>query len=85
MKRRVTIEDIAAEVGVSRQTVTRAMNGMPRISPQTRERVLEASRRLGYQPSRFAKNLASNTKTRAIGSWSSRSATPTTASSPRNC
>lgn len=67
MKRRVTIEDIAAEVGVSRQTVTRAMNGMPRISPQTRERVLEASRRLGYQPSRFAKNLASNTKTRAIG------------------
>lgn len=67
MKRRVTIEDIAAEVGVSRQTVTRAMNGMPRISPVTRDKVLEASRRLGYQPSRFAKNLASNKKTTAIG------------------
>nr|WP_175558361.1 LacI family DNA-binding transcriptional regulator [Tessaracoccus bendigoensis] len=67
MKQRVTIEDIAAEVGVSRQTVTRAMNGMPRISPQTRERVLEAARRMGYQPSRFAKNLASNKRTTAIG------------------
>lgn len=67
MKRRVTIEDIAAEVGVSRQTVTRAMNGMPRISPATKEKVLEASRRLGYQPSRFARNLASNKKTTAIG------------------
>lgn len=67
VKRRVTIEDIAAEVGVSRQTVTRAMNGMPRISPETREKVLEASRRLGYQPSRFARNLASNKKTTAIG------------------
>lgn len=67
MKRRVTIEDIAADVGVSRQTVTRAMNGMPRISPETRERVLEASRRLGYQPSRFARNLASNKKTTTIG------------------
>lgn len=67
VKQRVTIEDIAAEVGVSRQTVTRAMNGMPRISPQTRERVLEAARRMGYQPSRFAKNLASNKRTTAIG------------------
>ncbi|HMR47633.1 MAG TPA: LacI family DNA-binding transcriptional regulator [Arachnia sp.] len=67
MKKRVTIDDIAAEVGVSRQTVTRAMNGMPRISETTRAKVLDASRRLGYQPSRFAKNLARNAKTKAIG------------------
>lgn len=67
MKQRVTIEDIAAEVGVSRQTVTRAMNGLPRISPDTKQRVLDAARRLGYQPSRFAKNLASSKKTTAIG------------------
>jgi LacI family transcriptional regulator len=67
VKQRVTIDDIAAEVGVSRQTVTRAMNGMPRISEATRAKVLDASRRLGYQPSRFAKNLARNAKTKTIG------------------
>jgi LacI family transcriptional regulator len=66
MQRRVTIEDIAREAGVSRQTVTRAMNGMPRISEATRARVLEVSERLGYRPSRFASNLARSTKTKTI-------------------
>ncbi|PUB27594.1 LacI family transcriptional regulator [Promicromonospora sp. AC04] len=67
MDQRVTIEDIAAEAGVSRTTVTRAMNGMPRISEKTRSKVLEASERLGYRPSRFAANLARSSKARAIG------------------
>jgi LacI family transcriptional regulator len=66
MQRRVTIEDIAREAGVSRQTVTRAMNGMPRISEATRARVLEISERLGYRPSRFAANLARSSKTKTI-------------------
>jgi LacI family transcriptional regulator len=66
MQRRVTIEDIAREAGVSRQTVTRAMNGMPRISEKTRARVLEISERLGYRPSRFASNLARTSKTKTI-------------------
>ncbi|MEU5870844.1 LacI family DNA-binding transcriptional regulator [Glycomyces sp. NPDC047369] len=66
MQRRVTIEDIAREAGVSRQTVTRAMNGMPRISEATRARVLEVSERLGYRPSRFAANLARSAKTTTV-------------------
>lgn len=51
---------------MSRQTVTRAMNGMLEIHPETRDRVLAASERLGYRPSRFAANLARQ-KSRAIG------------------
>lgn len=66
MKSRVTIEDIALAAGVSRQTVTRAINGMPRISEETRARVLDASERLGYRPSRFAANLARSTKTKTV-------------------
>jgi len=54
----VTINDVAAAAGVSRQTVTRAMNGMTEITASTRERVLRASEELGYRPSRFASNLA---------------------------
>lgn len=63
----VTIEDIATAAGVSRQTVSRAINGMPRISEKTRARVLEISEQLGYRPSRFAANLARATKSRTVG------------------
>ncbi len=56
-RRRATIEDVARSAGVSRQTVSRAMNGMAEISPDTRNRVLEAARQMGYRPSRFARGL----------------------------
>ncbi|PJJ73741.1 DNA-binding LacI/PurR family transcriptional regulator [Diaminobutyricimonas aerilata] len=52
-----TILDVAAAAGVSRQTVTRAMNDMPGISAQTRQRVLDAARDLRYRPSRFGRGL----------------------------
>jgi DNA-binding LacI/PurR family transcriptional regulator len=57
MQRPATIHDVAAVAGVSRQTVTRAMNAMPGISAETRERVLAAARQLSYRPSRFGRGL----------------------------
>jgi LacI family transcriptional regulator len=66
MKRRVTIEDVARAAGVSRQTVSRAVNNKGEISPATRERVLEAVRALEYRPSRVARGLATR-RTRTIG------------------
>ncbi|MDA1360944.1 LacI family DNA-binding transcriptional regulator [Glycomyces luteolus] len=67
MSKRVTILDVAAAAGVSRQTVTRAMNDMGDISEATRLKVLEAAGRLGYRPSRFARNLVNRQKTHAMG------------------
>lgn len=64
---KITIDEIAAELGVSRQTVSRAWNNKTDISEATRARVLEASERLGYKPSRFASNLARNRRSTAIG------------------
>lgn len=55
--KRATILDVAAAAGVSRQTVTRAMNDMAGISQDTRERVRRLATELGYTPSRFAKGL----------------------------
>lgn len=55
--RRSGIIDVALRAGVSRQTVTRAMNDMPGISARTKERVLEAARELHYRPSRFGRGL----------------------------
>jgi DNA-binding LacI/PurR family transcriptional regulator len=55
--RRATIIDVAARAGVSRQTVSRALNDMAGISAETRERVLEAAKELNYRPSRFGRGL----------------------------
>jgi DNA-binding LacI/PurR family transcriptional regulator len=56
-RRRVTIHDVARSAGVSRQTVSRALNGKDEIEVSTKQRVLEAARELGYRPSRFARGL----------------------------
>ncbi|MET4590814.1 LacI family DNA-binding transcriptional regulator [Arthrobacter sp. 754] len=63
---RVTIRDVARAAGVSRQTVTRAINDMSEISQETRQRVLETVEELGYRPNRFAIDL-SRQRTHAVG------------------
>lgn len=56
----VTLADIARELGVSKMTVSRAINDHPLINAETRERVLEAARRMNYQPNQHARALATN-------------------------
>jgi len=46
----VTLADIARKLGVSKMTVSRAINDNPLISAETRKRVLEVARRMNYQP-----------------------------------
>lgn len=56
----VTLADIARELGVSKMTVSRAINNHPTINQETRARVLEVARRLNYQPNQYARALATN-------------------------
>lgn len=56
--RRPTIDDVARQAGVSKTTVSFALNGVPRVADQTRERVLRAARDLGWQPSQRARSLS---------------------------
>lgn len=58
---RVTTADIARVVGVSRATVGFVLNDTPgqTISESTRQRVLEAARRMDYRPNNAARSLAS--------------------------
>jgi LacI family transcriptional regulator len=64
---RTTQRQVASEAGVSRTTVSLVLNEVPdaHISPETRQRVLEAARRLDYYPDAAARRLASG-KTRTI-------------------
>ena len=66
MRKKTTIDDVAREAGVSRQTVSRAINGMGGISAGTRERIMEMVDVMGYEPSRLARGMAGS-QTHTIG------------------
>ena len=58
--KRPTREDVAREAGTSVAVVTYSLNNGPRpVAPKTKERVLAAVKKLGYQPNRAARVLAS--------------------------
>jgi len=65
-RKRVTLEDVAREAGVSPMTVSRVINNTGRISQATRDRVREIIIQLDYRPSRAARTLVTR-KTYMIG------------------
>jgi DNA-binding LacI/PurR family transcriptional regulator len=64
--RAANIFDVARLAGVSHQTVSRVVNGLPNVRPATRERVEHAIAQLRYSPSPAARSLVSR-RSRTIG------------------
>ncbi len=64
--KKTQLEDIAAALGLSKSTVSRAISGKGRISNETRERVNECIREMNYRPNIIAKSL-SESRTYNIG------------------
>ncbi|MFB2598770.1 LacI family DNA-binding transcriptional regulator [Herbiconiux sp. P17] len=54
-----TLEMVAAEAGVSRATVSRVVNGSPKVTAEVTAVVNDAIARLNYVPNRVARSLAS--------------------------
>lgn len=55
--KKVGIKDIAADAGVSIATVSHALRNPGRVSDATRQRVLAAAERIGYNPNKLAASL----------------------------
>lgn len=51
------IKDVARRAGVSPSTVSRALSQKSCVSPETRERILQAAKELNYTPNVIAKSL----------------------------
>jgi LacI family transcriptional regulator len=62
----VNLKQLSQMLGLSQTTVSRALNGYPEVSRETRERVLDAVRKTGYRPNKAAQRLATG-KAGSIG------------------
>lgn len=80
----VTIKHVAADAGVSLQTVSRVINNEPNVRPEMKERVQASIDKLGYVPSIAAQRmsgsrsyliLAINDRERTIADWQARQGT----------
>jgi LacI family gluconate utilization system Gnt-I transcriptional repressor len=58
-RRPLTLRDVSEESGVSEMTVSRVLRNRGDVSDKTRDKVLEAAKRLGYVPNKIAGALAS--------------------------
>ncbi|WP_322806462.1 LacI family DNA-binding transcriptional regulator [Thermanaerothrix sp.] len=61
-----TIREVAARAGVSPTTVSHVINNTRFVSPEARERVLQAMEELGYRPNVLARSLRRG-ETRTLG------------------
>jgi DNA-binding LacI/PurR family transcriptional regulator len=65
-RRPPVMADVAKLAGVSHQTVSRVINESTQVRPETRERVLDAMRKLDYRPNSLARALATG-RSRTLG------------------
>jgi len=65
-RQRVDLKTLADELGVAQSTISRALSAHHSIPEKTRQRVIAAAEKLGYQPNARARGLATG-RTEAIG------------------
>ena len=58
MNKKVTIQDIADELGISRNTVSKAINNSEGLADTTRERILQKAVEMGYKQFSYAGSIA---------------------------
>lgn len=64
--KKITIYEIAKALGIDSSTVSRALNDNPRVNKNTKKKVLEKAKELGYSTNLLASNLR-NKKSNTLG------------------
>lgn len=64
--RKATVNEIAAELGISKMTVSRALRGEGVVAPETLARVQKVARRLKYRPNRLMRAVHTG-RSRTVG------------------
>src|SRR5687768_2614450 len=64
---RISVREIAKQMGLSHATVSMALRGSPRVSPQTREEVRSYAQMIGYRPDPMLGALAHYRQSKAGG------------------
>ncbi len=65
-RKRVTVKDLARELGMSVSTVSRAFYPDAVVAPDTRRLVLERAEEMGYRPNPFARSMITR-RTQIVG------------------
>lgn len=65
--RTTRLEDVAALAGVSPATASKALHNRPRVSTETRERVMKAAKQLGYIAGGTSQTSLASASSRIIG------------------
>jgi len=66
MSKSINLKELSQQLNLSQTTVSRALNGYPEVSAETRRRVAEMAEKLGYAPNSQARRLATG-RSMAIG------------------
>ena len=58
MRKKVTIQDIADELGISRNTVSKAFNNAEGLAPATREKIIQKAMEMDYKQFSYVRTVA---------------------------
>jgi len=64
--KKITINDLAAKLKISKSTISKALKGYPDVSKKTRKKVLKLAEKLNYKPNILASSLRTH-QTKTIG------------------
>ena len=66
MRKPTTLKDVAGALGMHKSTVSLALSGKGTISAETRKRISQVAKELGYEPNVLAQRLARGTETATV-------------------
>lgn len=64
--KKITINDLATKLKISKSTISKALKGYPDVSDKTRKRVLRLAKKLNYTPNNIASSLRTR-QTKTLG------------------